>query len=70
MSLNTIFEYVKEVKCGAIKMSTLKYCSCHISSYEYQIFKILVSTPHNYTLIMGGSDKNFEDPMLSAQDIT
>ena len=37
----------KTLKCGALKMSTLKYCSCHISSWEHQIFKILVSTPHN-----------------------
>jgi hypothetical protein len=51
-------------------MSTLKFCSCHISSYKYRIFKILVSTPHNYPLIMGGRDKNFEDLMLSARDMT
>jgi hypothetical protein len=35
------------IKCGAIDMSTLKYWSCHISSCELQILKILVSTPHN-----------------------
>jgi hypothetical protein len=51
-------------------MSTLKYCSYHISSYKYRIFKILVSTPHNYPLIMWGKDKNFEDLMPPARDIT
>ena len=29
----------------------------------HPIFKILVSTPHNYPLIMGGGHKNFEDWM-------
>ena len=34
-----------------------------------RILKILVCTPHNYGGIMGGRDKNFEDPMQSDQDI-
>jgi hypothetical protein len=29
----------------------------------HPIFKILVSTPHNYPLILGGRHKNFEDWM-------
>ena len=36
-------------------------------SFEPQIFKILVSTPHNTPIIMGGRHKNFEDPRLEGQ---
>ena len=62
--------WAKCVKCGAIKMSTLKYCSGHILSPEHRNFKILASTPHNYGVIMGGRHKNFEDLMLWAWDMT
>jgi hypothetical protein len=34
---------------------------------KHQIFKILVSIPHNYYLIMGDRHKNFEDPMFFLQ---
>ena len=40
----------------------------NISAGDHRIFKILVSTLHNYPLIIGDRHKNFEDPMLSGQD--
>jgi hypothetical protein len=69
-SMSICATLMKSLKCGAIKMSTLKYCSFYISSYKYGILKILVSTPHNCPLIMEGRHKNFEDLLLAARDMT
>ena len=41
----------------------LNFCFAHISASICRIFKILVPTPHNIPLIMGGRHKNFKDPM-------
>ena len=27
-------------------------------------YKMLLSTPHNYELVMGGREKHFEDPII------
>ena len=44
-------------------------CFPYILVRLHRIFKILVPTPHNTPLIIGGRDKNFEDLMQSSQDI-
>ena len=47
-----------------------QFCFAYILAGKLPIFKILVSTPHNYGGIMGGKHKNFKDLMLSGQDIS
>ena len=49
-------------------MSPTWFCFAFISARKHRIFKILVSTPDNTPLIMGGRLKNFEDPVLSGWD--
>ena len=51
------------------KNSQIKFCFPYISSLSYQIFKVLMSTPHNTPLIMGDRHKNFEDPITQTRDI-
>ena len=45
-------------------------CFPYISVRLHQIFEILVPTPYNIRIIMGGRDKNFDDPVQSDQDIS
>ena len=43
-------------------------CFPYILVRLHGIFKHFVPTPYNTHIIMGGRDKNFEDPMQSDQD--
>ena len=56
-----LFEFT--LKGDDKKTLHLKFCFAHISAANHRIFKILVPTPHNIPLIMGGTHKNFKDRM-------
>ena len=52
------------------KTSLLIFCFADISASVNWIFKILVPTPHNIALIMGGRHKNFTNPINISWDIS
>jgi hypothetical protein len=56
-------------KPDIVKMHTFDYGCPPILAQQHQIFKILVSNPPQYHLIIGGGHKNFEDNMMLSLDM-
>ena len=70
--LRTIQNYYDNItiKCVQKITSLLNFCFADISASVYWIFKILVPTPHNIPLIMGGRHKNFTNPINRSWDMS
>ena len=52
---------------GEQKTSLARFSFAHNFVRLHQNFKIIVPNPHNNPIFMGGTLKNFEDPMQSDQ---
>ena len=50
--------------------SLLNFFFADISASAYWIFEILMPTPHNIPLIMGGRHKNFTNPINISGDMS
>ena len=67
MTFNLEIFYLKGVDKKTLHLNV---CFAHISASICRIVKILVPTPHNIPLILGGRHKNFKNPINISWDMS